>query len=100
MTPAERRRVVDSLPSKLDISQVHRREDYCQSEVVPLPETGEFIVRLGSLVGDLETRMDEAERRTSKAERRTSEAERRAEEAERTLAEALAEIDRLKRERP
>ncbi len=72
----------------------------------PLPETGELITRLGSMVGDLETRMEDAERRAEETQRRAEETERRAEDAERALAEerqklaeALAEIDRLKRER-
>ncbi len=68
--------------------------------LAPLPEAGELIARLGSLVGDLEARMEEAERRAEETERRIEETERRAEGAERALAEALAEIDRLKRERP
>jgi len=88
--------------------------------LAPLPETGELLARLGSMVGDLETRIDEAERLADEAERRADEAERRAdaekERAEderlraegeklraddnaRRLAEALAEIERLKRER-
>jgi Uma2 family endonuclease len=60
--------------------------------LAPLPETSELLSRLGSMVGDLETRIDEAERRAD-------EAERRAEEAEQKLAQALAEIERLERER-
>jgi Uma2 family endonuclease len=50
-----------------------------------LPESDELIARLGSMLGDLEARVDEATRR--------------ADEAEAKLAEALAEIERLKRER-
>jgi hypothetical protein len=89
MTPAERQRVVDSLPSKRDMVQTHAFDECCQPGVFPLPETGELITRMG----DLETRIEHAERRTEVAERR-------ADEAERALAEALAEIDRLKRKRP
>ena len=58
-----------------------------------LPETGELIARLGSLVGDLETRMEETERRADDAERALADERGK-------LTEALAEIDRLKRERP
>jgi Uma2 family endonuclease len=57
-----------------------------------LPESDELIARLGSMLGDLEARIDEAERRSD-------ENARRADEAEAKLAEALAEIERLKRER-
>ncbi|MFT3768387.1 MAG: Uma2 family endonuclease [Minicystis sp.] len=78
-----------------------------------LPETGELLARLGSMVGDLERRIDEAERHAEAAERQAQEAARQAQEAERRaneerlradqaeakLAEALAEIERLKRER-
>ena len=93
MTPAERQHVVDSLPSKRDMVQTHAFDECCQPGVFPLPGAAELITWLGSMVGDLATRMEEAERRAE-------ETERRAEEAERALAEALAEIDRLKRERP
>ena len=68
--------------------------------LAPLPEAGELIARLGSMVGDLETRMEEAERRSEETERRIEEAERALAEERSKLAEALAEIDRLKRERP
>jgi Uma2 family endonuclease len=81
--------------------------------LAPLPEAAELIARLGSMVGDLEARMEEAEQRTEEAEQSTEEAKRRTEEAEQTteeakhraeeaeakLAEALAEIERLKRQR-
>ncbi len=50
-----------------------------------LPESAELITRLGSMLGDLEARIDEATQR--------------ADEAEAKLAEALAEIERLKREK-
>ena len=68
--------------------------------LAPLPETGELIARLGSMMGDLESRMDDVERRAEEAERRAEEAERALDEERRKLAEALAEIDRLKRDRP
>jgi Uma2 family endonuclease len=67
--------------------------------LAPLPDSAELIERLGSMVNDIQARMDEAERRAEEAERRAEENERRAEEAEAKLAEALAEIERLKRER-
>jgi len=60
--------------------------------LAPLPETGELIARLGSMVGDLEKRMDDTERRAEEAERALAEERSK-------LTEALAEIDRLKRER-
>jgi len=60
--------------------------------LAPIPETGELLARLGTMVGDLEQRVDESERRIQ-------EAEQRADENARLLAEALAEIERLKRER-
>jgi hypothetical protein len=60
--------------------------------LAPLPESGELIARLGSMLNDVEGRMEEAERRAD-------EAERLAEENAAKLAEALAEIERLKRER-
>jgi exonuclease III len=96
MTPAERQRVVDALPSEFEVSQTSPPEGDFHFEakgeklrfyhgLAALLETDELITRLGSRVGDLERRVDDAERR--------------AEEAERALAEALAEIERLKRER-
>jgi hypothetical protein len=89
MTPAERQRVVDSLPSKRDMVQTHAFDECCEPGVFPLPETGKLIAALGARLRDLETRMENAAQRTEVAERRAEEAER-----------ALAEIDRLKRERP
>ena len=62
-----------------------------------LPESDELIARLGSMLGDLEARIDEAERRSEESARHAEESARRADEAEAKLAEALAEIERLKR---
>lgn len=88
--------------------------------LAPLPETSELLARLGTMVSALETRKDEAERRAEEAERRAEDEKRladeqrrlaeeqkrladdekrRADEIEAKLAEALAEIERLKRER-
>jgi Putative restriction endonuclease len=67
--------------------------------LAPLPESDELIARLGSMLNDVEGRMQEAEGRMEEAERRADEAERLAEENAAKLAEALAEIERLKRER-
>ncbi|WP_437870952.1 Uma2 family endonuclease [Sorangium sp. So ce363] len=67
--------------------------------LAPLPETHELLARLGSMVGDLEARIEETETSLDE-ERRRLDAERlRADEAERRLAEALAELERIKRER-
>ncbi|WP_437592478.1 Uma2 family endonuclease [Sorangium sp. So ce1000] len=74
--------------------------------LAPLPETHELLARLGSMVGDLEARIEETEmrvdeerRRVDEERRRVDEERQRADEAERRLAEALAELERLKRER-
>ena len=67
--------------------------------LAPLPESSELLARLGTMVGDLESRIDEAERRTEEAEKRAEDEKRRADASEVRLAEALAEIERLKRER-
>ncbi|WP_437638511.1 Uma2 family endonuclease [Sorangium sp. So ce854] len=85
-----------------------------------LPETRELLDRLGTMVGDLEARIEQTEKRLDEQKRRTDEQKRRADEqkrradeqkrraeeesrraneAERRLAEALAELERLKRER-
>jgi Uma2 family endonuclease len=79
----------------------------------PLQETSELLSRLGSMVGDLEARIEESERqieeekqraeeekqRAEEEKQRAEEEKQRAEEAERKLAEALAKIERLERER-
>jgi Uma2 family endonuclease len=74
--------------------------------LAPLPESVELIARLGSMLNDVEARMEEAERRADEAERLAEESARhaeenarRAQESEARLSEALAEIARLKRER-
>jgi Uma2 family endonuclease len=67
--------------------------------LAPLPESVELIARLGSMLNDVEARMEEAERRADEAEHRADEEKQRADESEARLAEALAEIERLKRER-
>lgn len=71
-----------------------------------LPETHELLARLGTMVGDLEARiegtelrLDEERQRLDKERQRADEERQRADEAERRLAEALAELARLKRER-
>jgi hypothetical protein len=64
-----------------------------------LPESSELIARLGSMVGDLEKRMDDAERRAEEAERALADERRERADERKKLGEALAEIDRLKRER-
>ncbi|WP_438000705.1 Uma2 family endonuclease [Sorangium sp. So ce185] len=85
-----------------------------------LPETRELLDRLGTMVGDLEARiertelrldeerrrldeerrrLDEERQRADKERQRADEERQRADEAERRLAEALAELTRLKRER-
>lgn len=71
-----------------------------------LPETRELLARLGTMVGDLEARiegteqrLDEERQRLDEARRLADEERRRADEAERRLAEALAELERLRRER-
>ncbi|WP_437489777.1 Uma2 family endonuclease [Sorangium sp. So ce1014] len=95
--------------------------------LAPLPETHELLARLGTMVGDLEARIEGTEQRLDEERQRLDEARRladeerlrldkerqradeerqradeerqRADEAERRLAEALAELERLKRER-
>jgi hypothetical protein len=64
--------------------------------LAPLPETGELLARLGSMVGDLEGRIEEAERQIDEERQRADEERQRADEAEQRLAEALAELERLK----
>lgn len=64
-----------------------------------VPETAELLARLGSMVSGLSDRIDEAERRAEEAERQAEAERARADENARKLAEALAEIERLKRER-
>ncbi|MEP7119565.1 MAG: hypothetical protein ABJE95_01600 [Byssovorax sp.] len=95
MTPAERRRVVDSLPTKLDFPRASPPDVWFHGEVLPLPEVSELLARLG----DFRTRIEKAERDIEEAGRRAEEAERALAEERQKLAEALAEIDRLKRER-
>ncbi|WP_434046671.1 MULTISPECIES: Uma2 family endonuclease [Sorangium] len=68
-------------------------------EQTALPETHELLARLGTMVGDLEARMEETELRLDEERRRLDEARQRADEAERKLAEALAELERLRRGR-
>lgn len=60
--------------------------------LAPLPETRELLARLGAMVGKLEARIEETEQQLD-------EEKQRADEAERKLAAALAELERLKRER-
>ena len=60
--------------------------------LAPLPETGELIARLGARVSELSTRVEETERLLD-------EERQRAEDSEGKLAEALAELERLRRER-
>ncbi|WP_437680346.1 Uma2 family endonuclease [Sorangium sp. So ce131] len=67
--------------------------------LAPLPETHELLTRLGAMVGDLEARLDETEQRLDEERQRTDEERQRADDAERRLAEALAELERLRRER-
>jgi hypothetical protein len=62
------------------------------SGLAPLPETHELLARMGSMVSDLEARIDEAEHIAE-------EEKQRADDAERKLADALAEIERLKKGR-
>jgi Uma2 family endonuclease len=71
--------------------------------LAPLPETGELLARLGSMVGDLEGRIEEAERqldderqRADEQRQRADEQRQRADDAERKLAEVLAEVERLR----
>ncbi|KYG05909.1 hypothetical protein BE21_37850 [Sorangium cellulosum] len=78
-----------------------------------LPETRELLDRLGTMVGDLEARiertelrldeerrrLDEERQRADEAQQQLNEERQRADEAERRLAEALAELTRLKGER-
>ncbi|WP_437727113.1 Uma2 family endonuclease [Sorangium sp. So ce861] len=78
-----------------------------------LPETRELLARLGTMLGDLEARiertelrldeerrrLDEERQRADEERQRADEERQRADEAERRLAEALAELTRLKRER-
>jgi Uma2 family endonuclease len=60
-----------------------------------LPEAGDLIDKLESFVDDLESRL----RRAEEEARRAEEEARRADQAEARLREALAEIERLQRER-
>ncbi|WP_437915898.1 Uma2 family endonuclease [Sorangium sp. So ce302] len=85
-----------------------------------LPETHELLARLGTMLGDLEARIertelrldeerlrldeerqraDEERQRADEEQQRADEEQQRADEAERRLAEALAELERIKRER-
>ncbi|WP_437727112.1 Uma2 family endonuclease [Sorangium sp. So ce861] len=64
-----------------------------------LPEPREVLARLGAMVNDLMARREEAEQRLDEAEQRLDEERQRADEAERRSAEALAELECLKRER-
>ncbi|WP_437899553.1 hypothetical protein [Sorangium sp. So ce124] len=73
MTPEERQRVLDTLPSKFEISKAR--------------------------ISETEMSLDEERRRFDEERRRLDAERQRADEAERRLAEALAELERLKRER-
>lgn len=64
-----------------------------------LPETRELLAKLGTMMGDLEARLEQTERRLEEERRRVEEQQRRLAEVERRLAETLAELERLKRER-
>jgi len=87
MSDAERARVVESLPSEFPVR-----------ESAP-PEGDPHREEHRQALEEAERRRDQAER-AREEERRAREEERRArEEAEHKLAEALAEIERLRRER-
>jgi hypothetical protein len=62
-----------------------------------LPEAEELIFKLERAVSDLERRAEEEARRAEEEARRAEEEARRADTAETRLAEALREIERLKR---
>lgn len=64
-----------------------------------IPDTDELIDKLGALVDAAEQRAQELELRLDEEARAREEEARVREEAERRLAEALAELERLRRER-
>jgi Uma2 family endonuclease len=63
----------------------------------PLEGPDEMIARIGSMLDKVIAGQEEAERRADELSGRLADAERGREEAERQLAEALAEIERLKK---
>ncbi|KYF98672.1 hypothetical protein BE18_04545 [Sorangium cellulosum] len=75
----------------LDLGLEEDRLRFFQGQTA-LPDTRELLARLDTMVGGLETRIEQTERRLD-------EERQRADAAERRLAEALAELERLKRER-
>jgi hypothetical protein len=63
----------------------------------PVLDAGELLARLGTALDDVERRTRALEQEIEEEERTLKEEQRKREEAERQLAEALAEIERLKR---
>lgn len=104
MTPVDRERTIALLPSEDPTSEAMAREILDgSSEWRFLPGTTP-IERAQEQIGHLESRLNEAFARNEDAQRRAEELEgklaeehRLRKEAEQRLAEALTEIERLKR---
>ena len=110
MSPAERERVVAMLPARLPFSLVpegdpHRKAKMSALEALdgffhgtaPIEDADERITRLGSMVNEVLAHKEEALRHAEELEGKLALEQGLREEAERRLAEALAEIERLKR---
>jgi chromosome segregation ATPase len=104
MSPVDRDRAIALLPSEAATSEAYAREIIEGSSewrflpgTTPIERAQEQIAHLESRLNEAFLRNEDAQRRAEELEGKLAEEHRLRKEAEHRLAEALAEIERLKR---